>query len=162
MSEVKKIINPFINHKGEAYNCFGCSPKNRIGFNLEFFYDGEAVYSEWEPIRDYEGYINVVHGGIQATLMDEIASWYVYALLDTAGVTQKMDVDYLKPLYISGGKVKVLARLKEKNDKYATILTEIVNAKGVTCCSAEVVYYLFPPSLARKKYMYPGKENFWE
>ena len=162
MSTVKKINNPFLAHKDNNYNCFGCSPSNNIGFHLEFFGDGENVFCYWNPQKSYEGYANVVHGGIQAALMDEVAAWFTYSMLGTAGVTQGLNVEYHKPLFITGGEVKINASLKEKTGKSALIRTTIVNSKGVICCSADVEYFLFPPQLARTKYMYPGKEKFWE
>jgi len=162
MSQIKKIRNPFVSKKGEAYNCIGCAPDNEIGFQLEFFAHGQSLFAHWLPNRRFEGYMNVVHGGIQATLMDEIASWYVYAMLDTAGVTSRLDVQYHKPLYVSGGELKITADLKSKSPKLAQIETKILNANGVVCSSAVVDYYLFPPNVARAKYMYPGKEAFWD
>ncbi|WP_439185054.1 PaaI family thioesterase [Carboxylicivirga taeanensis] len=162
MNDIKMILNPFIKHKGNSYNCFGCSPHNHAGLNLNFFSDGQKVFAHWMPKQQFEGYTNVVHGGIQATLMDEIASWYIYSMLDTAGVTKGMNVSYHKPLYVSSGEVKVEAELKKLDDRLAVILTQLYNAKGVLCSSATVEYFLFPPQLARSKYMYPGKEQFWE
>ncbi len=162
MSTVKKINNPFQEHKGERYNCFGCSPSNHSGLQLEFFGDGTTVFCYWNPQRAYEGYINIVHGGIQATLLDEVASWYIYSMLDTAGVTQRLNVEYHKPLFVSRGEVKVSAELKKKTNKIAIIKACIFNGDGVILCSADVEYYLFPPHVARAKYMYPGKKEFWK
>ena len=158
----KKIRNPFSEHKGDAYNCFGCSPGNSIGLHLDFYSDGESVYADWLPQKGYEGYTNVIHGGIQATLMDEIASWFVYAMLDTAGVISRLEVHYHKPLYISGGAVRIEAVLKDHTDNTALNETRILNANGHVCSSALVEYYLFPSHVAKAKYKYPGKESFWE
>ncbi len=160
--EIKRIKNPFKAQKGDTYNCFGCSPNNPIGLHLDFYSDGEIVFAKWMPKQQYEGYTNVIHGGIQATLMDEIASWFIYAMLDTAGVTSRLDVQYHKPLYANGGEVKISATLKECTDRKAIIQAEVQNAKGQICSSALVEYCLFPPMVAKKKYMYPGKECFWE
>jgi uncharacterized protein (TIGR00369 family) len=159
---IRKIRNPFRLYKGEAYNCFGCSPNNPVGLQLDFYSDGENLFANWQPTRQYEGYTNVIHGGVQATLMDEIASWFVYSMLDTAGVTSSLEVHYHKPLYVNGGEVKIVAMLKEHTDKKAVLQTEILNAKGLICSSAVVEYYLFPSAVAKAKYLYPGKKKFWE
>ncbi|MBR8537933.1 PaaI family thioesterase [Carboxylicivirga sediminis] len=159
---MKKIVNPFASEKGSDYHCFGCSKANSNGLQLSFYSDGDKLFANWLPQRAFEGYTNVVHGGIQATLMDEIASWYVYALLDTAGVTSAMEVKYHKPLYMTNGEVQIVAELKEKNRRSAIIDTKIYNASGLLCSSALVEYYLFPSNVARTKYKYPGKEKFWE
>lgn len=156
---MKKIRNPFVYKKDEGYNCFGCSPNNPIGLNMEFYTDGEVVVSQWDPANHFQGYVNVLHGGIQATLMDEIASWVVYALLDTAGVTVNLNVNYLKPVYLNGP-IQVRACLIERGERKAIIKTEIVSEKGIVCSEAMVEYFLFPNAIARRKYHYPGKQAF--
>ena len=91
----RKIINPFAGRSG--YNCFGCSPDNKLGLQLSFLNEGEYIVARWLPQPQFQGYHNLLHGGIQATLLDEIASWYVYARLHTAGVTSRLAVRYRKP-----------------------------------------------------------------
>ncbi len=161
MMQLKKILNPFIKGRADGYNCFGCSPCNETGLSLEFYSDGEKLYAEWEPIRSFEGYHNMIHGGIQATLMDEIASWTIYTLLDTAGVTQKMEVSYHRPLYINKGKVRLVSTIKERNEKNVIIYTEILNSDNIVCSSADVTYFIFTPIIAKRRYNYPGKDAFW-
>ena len=84
---MKEIKNPFLDRKD--YCCFGCSPANHIGLRMKFYEEEEFVVSEWLPRSEFEGYANVLHGGIQATLMDEIASWTIYVKAGTGGVTRK-------------------------------------------------------------------------
>jgi len=158
---MQKINNPFAKNKEAGYNCFGCSPGNSIGLHMEFFTDGEVVVSNWDPQEQFQGYVNVLHGGIQATIMDEIASWLVYALLDTAGVTANLNVNYLKPVYLNGP-IQIKAILKEQTDRKAIIKVELINDKNVICSEGEVEYFLFPPAIARRKYHYPGKHAFLE
>ncbi len=71
-----KIVNPFIElGRGHDYNCFGCSPFNEIGLQLDFWEDGDYLVAKWQPRKSLEGWMGVLHGGIQATLLDEIAGW---------------------------------------------------------------------------------------
>ncbi|MBS2097626.1 PaaI family thioesterase [Carboxylicivirga linearis] len=162
MSELKKIFNPFLENKGRDYQCFGCSPHNSEGLLMEFYSDGECVYADWKPRKHFEGYKNVIHGGIQATLMDEIASWTIYSIVGTAGVTQKMEVNYHRPLFANVEYIKIKATVKNKTSEQAVIKTEIINQKGIVCSSADVAYYLFPLKIAVLKYHYPGKDAFWK
>lgn len=84
---MKKIINPW---KGlEGYNCFGCAPNNEAGVRMEFYEDGEEIVSIWKPRPEYQGWIDTLHGGIQAVLLDEICAWVVLRKLQTTGVTSK-------------------------------------------------------------------------
>ena len=69
---MKKIINPW---KGmEGYNCFGCAPNNEAGVKMEFYEDNDEVISIWRPRPEYQGWIDTLHGGIQAVLLDEICA----------------------------------------------------------------------------------------
>ena len=86
---MKKIINPW---KGmEGYNCFGCAPNNEAGVKMEFYEDNDEVISIWRPRPEYQGWIDTLHGGIQAVLLDEICAWVILRKLQTTGVTSKMD-----------------------------------------------------------------------
>lgn len=52
--------------------CFGCSPHNPGGLRLRWTRTGPgAVEGRYVVPRRYEGAPGVVHGGIQATLLDE-------------------------------------------------------------------------------------------
>lgn len=87
---MKKIINPW---KGlEGYNCFGCAPNNEAGVRMEFYEDGDEIVSIWKPRPEYQGWIDTLHGGIQAVLLDEICAWVVLRKLQTTGVTSKMEL----------------------------------------------------------------------
>lgn len=145
----------------EAYNCFGCSPANKTGLHLEFWLDGEELVAEWLPQKSYEGWTGVLHGGIQATLMDEAAAWLVMVTRDTASVTASMNVNYHKPVFIADNPVKVRARLNSVEKSIALVDCTLINDKGVICSTAKVSCFCFPEHVARAKYNYPGKEMFF-
>ena len=75
MEEWKKIKNPWMGREG--YNCFGCAPCNEYGVKMEFYEVGDKVVSRWRPRPQYQGWIDTLHGGIQAVLLDEICAWAV-------------------------------------------------------------------------------------
>ena len=66
--DIKKIINPWTGMEG--YNCIGCAPDNPFGVHLCFYEDGEDIISKWKPSANYQGWLNTLHGGIQALLLD--------------------------------------------------------------------------------------------
>ena len=159
---MKKINNPFVIHKGEDYNCFGCSPNNGLGLQLEFFDTGEELITHWLPKNWLVGYNQILHGGIQATLMDEIAGWGVLVKCKTAGVTHSMKVNYLKPVYITRGKIEIRARLKEMEESIAKIDCELFDGEGNCCATGLMEFYCYPERIARKKLHYPGVEAFYD
>lgn len=157
---MRKIINPW---KGKGvYSCFGCSDDNKFGLQMEFFDDGEGLVSNWMPNKEYEGYVNTLHGGIQSTIHDEIASWVVYVKGETAGLTTELNVKFFKSVLISDGEIRITGRIKEQNRRYIKIHTQLCNSEGDLCSEGDITYRVFPQELAIKKMHYPGIEAFYE
>ena len=75
--EKRKMYNA--NADLEGYNCLGCSPTNPYGLKCKFVDEGEYITCHWVPSENYQGFFHVLHGGIQATLIDEIASWAIFS-----------------------------------------------------------------------------------
>ena len=108
---MKKIINPW---KGlEGYNCFGCASNNEAGLKMEFYEDGDEVVSIWKPRPEYQGWIDTLHGGIQAVLMDEICAWVILRKLQTTGVTSKMETRYRKSIDTKDSHIVLRASIKD-------------------------------------------------
>jgi len=156
---VRKIINPYDPEKNK---CFGCSPSNPIGLHLTFYEDGNEIVTEWDPEFYMQGYLNVLHGGIQATLHDEIASWTVYTKLETAGVTSRLEVSYLKAVYVNKGKITLRSRVLSQDERLATMHTRLYDGEGNLCSEGKVTYYIYPQKIAIARYHYPGVEAFFE
>jgi len=155
---MRKLHNPY--QDIEDYNCFGCSPKNKYGLQMEFYEEGEFIICNWEPKGFLQGYFNVLHGGIQATLMDEIAAWLVQVKLKTGGVTSGMNIHLHKPVPINEGKITIKAKLSGMRRNLADIDVDLICPNGELGASAEMVYYTFPEKVAKQKLSYPGFEKF--
>lgn len=160
---MKKIANPYLTGVNSSdYSCFGCSPNNEIGLHLHFYDNGDEVVTSWEPQKRFEGYFNVLHGGIQATILDEIAAWVVNTKCRTAGVTSSMNVKYRNPIYMDGGVLTVRGRVESVKRRIATIKAQIENREGMVMAEAEVVYFLFNEQEAKERYNYPGADAFYK
>ena len=157
---MKKIINPFLNT--ENGNCFGCSPDNEQGLQMSFFEDGDYIVSEWSPKKHLSGFKNVLHGGIQTTILDEIACWVVFIKCKTSGVTTALNAKFKNAAFTDQGNLIVRAKLLSQERRFATIHAEILDANGTICSEAEVKYMIFPQAVATKKFDYPGIEAFFE
>ena len=160
--DMNKIRNPFIEMgTRHDYNCFGCSPFNEIGLQLEFWEREEELIAKWQPRKSLEGWNNVVHGGIQAALLDELAGWIILIKMKTAGVTSQMNVRYIKPVNISKGEVTVRGKIVAVDKKLATISASLFDGEGSECAHAEIIYFCFPENIAKAKYHYPGIDAFY-
>lgn len=155
---MSKIRNPFV--KREGYNCFGCSPDNKQGLRLNFEVDGDFVVSRWQPEPQFQGWNNTLHGGIQATLLDELASWLVFVKLNTSGVTSKMEVKLRKPVTTNQGDLFLKGKLREMKRNIAVIDTWLYNSEMVMCTEAVMYYFTFPQDIAKEKFWYPGSDAF--
>ncbi|MFZ0472834.1 MAG: PaaI family thioesterase, partial [Bacteroidales bacterium] len=82
MPQRRKVRNPF---DPDQNLCFGCGPANPAGLKLTFEEDEEKLYAEWQPSAHFQGYTNVLHGGIIATLLDETGAWCVNVKAGTSG-----------------------------------------------------------------------------
>lgn len=157
---MRNITNPYVDSPG--YNCFGCSPSNPLGLAMSFFEEGSRVLSHWEPKASYQGFSDVLHGGIQATLMDELASWYVMVKMKTSGMTEGMEIRYHKPVYTTGGTVTLSSELEESEKRRARIRVRLFQgSEGEPKSEGVCTYTIFPEKLARKKLHYPGYEAFF-
>jgi uncharacterized protein (TIGR00369 family) len=158
-----KIRNPFVElGHDHDYNCFGCSPFNEIGLHLEFWEDGEELIAKWQPRKTFEGWTGVLHGGIQATLMDELGGWMILIKLKTAGVTASMNVEYLKPLTLAKGEITIRGKIISIEKRLAKIECSLFDGKGIEYAKAQLSYFYFPERVAKLKYNYPGIEAFYE
>lgn len=138
---MKKILNPWL-HK-EGYNCFGCAPNNASGLKMEFYEEGEEIVSEWKPQPQYQGWIDTLHGGIQAVLLDEICAWAIVRKLQTTGVTSKMETRYLKPVSTNDRKLTLRAHIVEIRRNIVTVEASLYSEAGVLCTQAKCTYFTF-------------------
>jgi len=158
----RRIFNPYLKTGRNEYNCFGCSPNNDKGLQLKFELDGDEVVAIWSPQRWAEGFRNVLHGGIQAALLDELCSWVVQSLCKTVGVTTSMEISYRKAVLISDGDITLRARLVEQNSRMAFVDGKLLSSDGKVCATAKCKFFLFPLDKAMAEYDYPGVEAFFE
>jgi acyl-coenzyme A thioesterase PaaI-like protein len=52
--------------------CFCCGEKNPLGLKMKFRFEGQKILSEAVVPKEYQGFADVVHGGILGTLLDEL------------------------------------------------------------------------------------------
>ncbi len=78
--------------------CFVCGKKNGRGFKLKFSLDKEKKTMEtiFTPEEWQQGYAEIIHGGIIATLLDEAMGKLVFELGINA-VTAELSVRFKKP-----------------------------------------------------------------
>lgn len=144
---MRQLTNPWL--ETEGYNCFGCNPDNPLGMHMHFYEDGDEIVSVWHPTQNHQSWINTLHGGVQAALLDEICGWVIFAKLQTSGVTAKMEIRYKHSVDTTLGPVVLHARLKEKSHNIAIVAADITDATGRCCAQCECTYFTYSADKAK-------------
>ena len=129
---------------------------------MRFWEEGDEILCYWEPGKNFQGFHDILHGGIQSTMIDEIASWVVFIKLDTAGVTYRLNVKYSRPVRLSKGEVALRAKLREKKRSLALIDVSLSDGEGALCSEGLAEYFIMSPEKAKKELHFPGKDAFYE
>ncbi len=109
--------------------CFGCGEANPIGLHLEFFLTDDGKVVSMAQIADvFEGPHGLLHGGIIATLLDEIMSKAVRSH-GIVGMTRHMEVDYLRPVP-SLTPIRLEARVTHNEGRKHWAEAKILDAEG--------------------------------
>ncbi|TYB31718.1 MAG: PaaI family thioesterase [Candidatus Mcinerneyibacterium aminivorans] len=97
-------------------NCFVCGKNNSDGMKVEFVLEDKKAYSELILDRRFEGWKGIVHGGILATLLDEVMAKACIAAGYEAVTTNietkfKKQVEVNEQIYLEGKVVKKRKKL---------------------------------------------------
>ncbi len=144
---MEKIHNPWHDHPD--HYCIACEPRNPMSLNMEFYRDGDTVISKWIPTKELQGWMNVLHGGIQSLLIDEVAAWVILDRLKVKGVTSKLEVKYLAPVYISDGELTITGRVLRQRRNLVEIEGIITKADGTVCTKGTAVYFTYNDEQAK-------------
>lgn len=144
----------------EQYHCFGCDPSSPVGLRMSFFVEGETLRCHWHPRPELEGYPGVIHGGIQATLADEIGGWFIHSHRGTAGVTKDLQITYHSPAHADAGPFELTAQMVDETEKEITMGVTIHGCEGTLLSTATITYAKFSEHVARKRLGFPGAESF--
>ena len=105
-------------------HCFGCSPANPHGLRLRFWRTEQGCYTKYTVPEHLCGFDRVAHGGIIATLLDEVSAWTVIACLGRLGVTREISIRYLRPVP-TGTEVHVEGQVVSHDDRVAVVHAQI-------------------------------------
>jgi len=78
------------------HNCFACGGTNPIGMHLAIELGEGTATTTWISVPDFVGWEETVHGGLIATLLDEVMAW-APSSFDSWAVTAEMHVRYRSP-----------------------------------------------------------------
>lgn len=102
--------------------CFVCGKDNPVGLKLEFDWEEKYYTTRFKPTVHYQGYDNLVHGGIISTILDEVMGRMFFALGDQV-VTAELKVRFKEMVTLDK---ELFFRAKKTEDKGKLIKVEAV------------------------------------
>ena len=122
-------------------HCFACGAANDSGLNLEFdaLEDG-SVTALYAPQERYQGWPNVLHGGIVATLLDEAAAYVAYARGQHAA-TARLNIRYSHAAPLDAP-LRVTATLVKDTRRMLTIEARVTTLEDEKIATAEATLLL--------------------
>jgi len=122
----------------EPHNCFACGELNEHGLQLKLHLEERRSWTEFVLDDRFEGWRGVTHGGIIATVLDEVMAWALVAE-DNWGVTARMTIDFKRPVPV-GTSVRAEGWIVHNRRRLVDTAGQIVDANGTLLASAEAVY----------------------
>lgn len=122
-------------------NCFGCSPRNEKGLGIKVSLEGNKVISYTIVSEHYCGFDRILHGGIIATLLDEISAFTITLLLARTGVTTEAIIRFHKPIMINTV-IRVEGQITEFKNKKAIVTSNIKDIDGVLLAECKTTFLL--------------------
>jgi uncharacterized protein (TIGR00369 family) len=105
-------------------NCFVCGDKNKCGLKVDFFNEKGVAKAEYEASSEFEGYKDILHGGIISALLDEVMIKAILAK-DILAVTVSIEVKFKQPIKI-GEKLSLEGKILKDKGKIITTEGKVV------------------------------------
>jgi uncharacterized protein (TIGR00369 family) len=126
------------------HNCFACGTENPIGMGLHIELGEGTARAGWTVGDDFVGWSDRVHGGIVATLLDEVMAW-APSSYDSWAVTAEMTIRYRSPA-APGEELVAEARVVERRRRIFEVSGEVRGPDGRLIAEATGRYLGATPS----------------
>lgn len=115
-----------------SLHCFVCGVQNPFGLKLKFYEmaPGEVI-SEVTLPKQYQGYPGIVHGGVVAAMLDEVAgrAWMGCSDHPRFMYTARMNIRYRRHIPIEQP-LRLVGRTKISRHGSATATGEVYDSEG--------------------------------
>jgi uncharacterized protein (TIGR00369 family) len=129
-----------------THSCFVCGESNPVGLNLRFEADGPIVKTRFTPRPEHIGFKHVIHGGIAATLLDEIMVWACAVQTKRFAYCAELTVRFLHPLRPGEEVIATGELTANRRDKIFETKGEIKDPAGKTLATATGKYLPVKPA----------------
>lgn len=110
------------------HHCFACGGTNPIGMRLHIELGEGTASTTWVAGEDFVGWSDKVHGGIIATMLDEVMAW-APSSFDSWAVTAEMTIRYRSPA-APGEELRAEGRVVERRRRIYDVRGEVRGPDG--------------------------------
>ncbi len=124
---------------------------------MHFYSDGDDIVCVWRPNDNLISWLDTLHGGIQAVLLDEIAGWVPFYRFQSPAVTAKMELRLKNPVRLSWPYIIIRAHAKEQKRNILIVEATIHSPEGQLCVTSEYSYFMVSGEQARQMMTKPAE-----
>jgi len=138
-----------VNFEIAPHNCFACGELNEHGLQLRLHLAGRGSWTEIVVPERFEGWQGIAHGGILATIADEVMAWSLFTD-ERVGLTARLAVDFRRPAPV-GRTIRADGWIQDQRRLRYDTAARIVDVEcGDVLAEATGVYVAAPPRRARE------------
>jgi len=122
--------------------CFVCgdSGENPAALGLRCFFEDGVVQASFVPREEHAGYPGIVHGGILASLLDEVSIWAASMAAQALCVTRSLKVEYLRPAKV-GKTVEIRAWVVGREGRFLRVQALVEGPNGEVLARSEGSFF---------------------
>jgi uncharacterized protein (TIGR00369 family) len=109
------------------HNCFACGTLNRHGLGLLLHVEPRRSWTDLTLDERFEGWTGIAHGGIIATILDEVMAWALVGE-DNWGVTARLSVDFRRPVAV-GSRVRADGEISTSRRRIVETTAKLVKVE---------------------------------
>jgi uncharacterized protein (TIGR00369 family) len=113
-----------------THSCFVCGDSNALGLNLRFETDGCRVKTRFTPRPEHVGFKGIIHGGILATVLDEIMVWACAVQTKKFGFCAELNVRFIAPASLGNELIATAELLTNQRDRIFSAKAELESSTG--------------------------------
>jgi uncharacterized protein (TIGR00369 family) len=121
-------------------SCFVCGEFNPAGLKLRFETDGRVVQTRFVPRAEHVGFRQTVHGGLTATLLDEIMVWACAVQTKRFAFCAELNVRFLNPVRPGEALIATGELVSNRRGKLFEAKAELRNQAGLVLATATGKY----------------------
>lgn len=134
-------------HGDPLHICFGCSESNDKGLKIKFFKtDVGGLGCRWAPQSGLESFPNIIHGGMLATILDELGGVVIQSDMNAFALTVSASIFYHAPVYLDKP-VMGFAKINTKFRRYVSVNGALFSESGKILCSMSSLYFVPPETM---------------